>query len=336
MNVSARFVALIAVLVFFPFVAAGQDKPILTVYTYDSFAEESDTGSKLEATFEEICECDLVLVAVESTTGLISRIRQEGEISPADVLLGLDNSQVVEAQNTGLIAKHEVDMTKLDMPLLWDNQNFLPYDFGFFAFVYDSKKMADAPSSFRELVETDLPIKIVIEDPRSSTQGLGLLLWVKALYGDEAADIWTRLAPKILTMTKGWSEAYNMFLDGKADMVLSYTTSPAYHMIEEKEKRYRAAPFSEGHGMQIEVAAVLKNAPQPKLAQQFMTFIASGDFQAVIPTGNWMYPVLFPKEGLPAEFRELVRPVKSLVIDAQGIADNKADWIDEFSQAISR
>ena len=40
--------------------------------------------------------------------------------------------------------------------------------------------------------------------------------------------------------------------------------------------------------------------------------------------------------SIPDEFRELVRPVKTLIIDAQGIADNKADWIDEFSQAISR
>jgi ABC-type thiamine transport system substrate-binding protein len=32
--------------------------------------------------------------------------------------------------------------------------------------------------------------------------------------------------PKTVTVTKGWSEAYGMFLDGEADMVLSYTTSP--------------------------------------------------------------------------------------------------------------
>jgi len=118
--------------------------------------------------------------------------------------------------------------------------------------------------------------------------------------------------------------------------VLSYTTSPAYHMIIENEAKYQAAPFKEGHGMQIEVAAILKNAPNPELADRFMQFVASEPFQSLIPTGNWMYPVLFPKEGLPAEFRNLVRPVKSLMIDAQGIADNKSDWIDEFNQGLSK
>ena len=30
--------------------------------------------------------------------------------------------------------------------------------------------------------------KIVIQDPRTSTPGLGLLTWMKVLYGDEAKE----------------------------------------------------------------------------------------------------------------------------------------------------
>lgn len=330
--------ALFAVLVFLPLSGQtwAQDKPVLTVYTYDSFASEWGPGPKVETAFEEQCECDLNFVAVDSSTGILSRIQLEGESSVADVVLGLDNSLVIEAQNTGLIAPHEVDLSKLDLPIEWKNQNFLPFDFGFFAFIYDSTRLASPPNSFEKLLADETNLKIVIQDPRSSTTGLGFLLWVKSLYGEQAAQTWSSLAPKVLTVTKGWSEAYGMFLDGEADMVLSYTTSPAYHMIVENEQRYRAIGFPEGHGMQVEVAAVLKSAPNPTLAQQFMQFIASEAFQTLIPTGNWMYPVIFPKEGLPAEFRDLVRPVKTLMIDPQGIADNKADWIDEFNQAFTQ
>ncbi len=312
------------------------EKQVLTVYTYDSFASEWGPGPKVELAFELECECDLNFVAVDSSTGILSRIQLEGEGSPADVVLGLDNSLVIEAQNTGLITEHLVDMTTLDLPIDWENQNFLPFDFGFFAFVYDTTRTLQPPTSFEELLEADDSLKIVIQNPRSSTTGLGFLLWVKALYGDAAEVVWHKLAPRVLTVTKGWSEAYGMFLQGEADMVLSYTTSPAYHMIVENEEKYQAANFSEGHGMQIEMAAVLKNAPNPELAQRFMRFVASEPFQSLIPTGNWMYPVLFPKEGLPAEFSGLVQPVKSLLIDSQGIADNKSDWIDEFNQALSQ
>ncbi len=63
---------------------------------------------------------------------------------------------------------------------------------------------------------------------------------------DKAIDYWRELQPKILTVTKGWSEAYALFLDGEADMVLSYTTSPAYHLIAEENDHYDATVFAEG------------------------------------------------------------------------------------------
>jgi hypothetical protein len=40
-----------------------------------------------------------------------------------------------------------------------------------------------------------------------------------------------RALDQTVTVTKGWSEAYGLFLKGESDLVLSYTTSPAYHMI---------------------------------------------------------------------------------------------------------
>ncbi|MBX2883734.1 MAG: thiamine ABC transporter substrate binding subunit [Granulosicoccus sp.] len=312
------------------------EKPILTVYTTSSFVAENGVGPKAEVLFEETCDCDLQFVEVEDSTGILDRVRSEGDSSAADIILGIDNALVVEAQNTGLIAEHEVDMGKLNLPLAWDNQRFLPYDFGFFAFIYDKLRTPNPPKSFEQLLEADDSLKIVIQDPQTSTTGLGFLLWVKALYGENAAASWSKLAPKIHAVTKDWSEAYQMFLEREADLVLSYTTSPAFHMIVEKESKYQASPFKEGHGMQIEVAAILKAAKDPVLANLFMQFLAGESFQALIPTNNWMYPVLFPEEGLPAVFRNLVRPVKSLMIDAQGIADNKADWIDEFNQRLNR
>src|SRR3546814_4704416 len=74
-----------------------------------------------------------------------------------------------------------------------------------------------------------------------STPGLGLLLWVRAVYGDDAPEAWARLARKTVTTTKGWSEAYGLFLEGEAPMVLSYSTSTAYHMIAEDEEIGRAS-----------------------------------------------------------------------------------------------
>jgi len=191
-----------------------------------------------------------------------------------------------------------------------------------------------APKSFEELVASDL--EIVIQDPRSSTPGLGLMMWVEAAYGADAARIWEGLSPKIVTVTKGWDEAYGMFLEGEADMVLSYTTSPSYHIIAEEDLTKKAAPFNEGHYMQVEVAGIVEGTDQPDLAKSFMEFMISDSFQSIIPTTNWMYPVKLPADGLPDAFAKPVADDKALLIpaaDAQAIQDAAlAEWISILSK----
>ena len=316
-------------------VHAGE-RPVLNVYTYDSFASKWGPGPQIKAAFETQCDCEVNYVAVDGSTGILSRVRLEGNRSRADVVLGLDNSLIVDAQKTGLLNPHNVNLAELDLPFEWRDRTFLPFDYGYFAFIYNRDTLTQPPASFRQLTEADDSLKILIQDPRSSTPGLGLMLWVKALYGDGAFEVWRKLSGKIVTVTRGWSEAYGLFLDGEADMVLSYTTSPAYHISVEDKHHYRAAAFSEGHGMQIEVAAQLKNAPHPALAQRFMNFIADDGFQSAIPTGNWMYPVKNIKGGLPPAFAGLVQPANILMIDPARIAANKARWVDEFSRALSQ
>jgi thiamine transport system substrate-binding protein len=176
----------------------------------------------------------------------------------------------------------------------------------------------------------------VLEDPRSSTPGLGFMLWIKEVYGDKAGQAWAKLAPRILTTTKGWSEAYGLFTKGEAPMVLSYTTSHAYHMIEEKTDKYAAASFAEGHYMQVEVAGRIADSPETDLAQKFLDFMVTTAFQDQIPTTNWMYPVVDPTGGLPPEFGQLVRPARALLYPPEEVAPHRKQWIDEWLQAMSQ
>ncbi len=211
---------------------------------------------------------------------------------------------------------------------------FLPFDWGYFAFVYKKDAIADVPTNFKQLAASDL--KIVIQDPRSSTPGLGLLLWVKEAYGDDAPMIWEGLSDNIITVTKGWSEAYGMFLEGEADMVLSYTTSPAYHLIAESDEGKAAASFSEGHYMQIEVAGKIAVTDQSELADKFLAFMVSDAFQSIIPTTNWMYPAKTPSSGLPKGFETLIIPTKTLLMDEDAVAENHDTALEEWRAALSK
>ncbi len=311
--------------------AAYAETPELTVYTYDSFVSDWGPGPAVEKAFEAQCGCDLKLVGAGDGAALLARIKLEGARSDADVVLGLDTNLTAAAKATGLFADHGIS-ADYNLPIAWDDATFAPYDWGYFAFVHNAD--AAAPSDFRALAASDL--KIVIQDPRSSTPGLGLLMWVKAAYGDEAPAIWADLADNVVTVTKGWSEAYGLFLEGEADMVLSYTTSPAYHLIAEEDATKAAAAFDEGHYMQVEVAGILAGSDQPELARDFMQFMVSEDFQSIIPTTNWMYPSVTPAAGLPAGFDTLITPAKSLLLSADEAAAVRdgalGEWLDALSQ----
>ncbi len=305
----------------------------LTVYTYDSFASDWGPGPAIEKAFEAKCGCDLNFVALDDGVSILNRLRLEGSKTKADIVLGLDNNLIAEAKKTGLLTTHSVDTQALQLPNGWNDDTFVPYDYGYFAFVYNKEQLANPPKSLKELVENRDDLKVIYQDPRTSTPGQGLLLWMKSVYGDDVSQAWKQLAKKTVTVTKGWSEAYSMFLKGESDLVLSYTTSPAYHLIAENDARYGTADFSEGHYMQVEVAAKVKSSNNQQLADQFMSFILSDEFQSVIPTGNWMYPVTDVE--LPKGFDSMITPQKSLSFSAPQVAEHRRAWIREWQHALT-
>lgn len=314
---------------------AAADPDTLTVLTYGSFASEWGPGAAIKQAFEAECGCSLEWVTVDDAGAILGRLRLEGPPSTVDVALGLDTNLMVEAEASGLFAPHGLDLPPLALPVPWDDPTFVPFDYGTFAVIYDTQAVATPPASLAELVDGDPSVKIILEDPRTSTPGLGFLLWMRAVFGDGAADAWRRLRPRVLTVTQGWSEAYGLFLEGEAPMVLSYTTSPAYHRIVEGSDRYQAARFAEGHYLQVEIAAMLKGADSPDLARRFLAFIPTEAFQATIPTGNWMYPVIALAGGLPEGFPQPPAADATLALAPEVAAANRRAWIDEWLAAMS-
>jgi thiamine transport system substrate-binding protein len=310
----------------------------LTVYTYESFTAEWGPGPIIKKAFEATCDgCTVDFVALDSSAGILNRVQLEGESSKADIVLGLDTNLMALAEDSGLLADSGVDMAALSLPIDWDSTIFVPYDYGYFAFVYDTETLPEPPTSLQALIDAPDDLKIIVQDPRTSTPGLGLLLWVKSVYGDEAPQAWAKLSKKILSVTKGWSEAYfSLFLNGEAPMVLSYTTSPAYHMAIDKTERYQAAGFSEGHYLQVEVAALLKNSKNQALGREFLQFLIGTEAQSALPLTNVMFPATDIGDQLPPEFDRLVKPTKTLLFTPQEVRDNRKAWVNEWLEATTR
>ena len=329
----ARLLAIITLATAGATTTLAQSKPELVVYTYDSFAAEWGPGPLIKQGFESECDCTLTFVGLDTSLGILGRIRLEGANSRADVVVGLDTAQSGAARASGLFAPHRLSRLDARLPALptqigeWRDDMFVPFDWGYFAFVYDTDRLASPPTSMAELVDSKPDLTLAIQDARTSTPGFGLLLWVKALYGEATSQALAKLDPKITTITKGWSEAYGLFLDGEVDMVLSYTTSPAYHRLAESEQNYDYASFSEGHYMQIEIAGVLRSSRQPDLAREFLAYLISPEAQAMLPQSQWMYPV--GGVALPQGFQNKPQP-KPLLLDDALVADQQKIWLDEW------
>ena len=305
----------------------------LTIYTYDSFVSEWGPGPIIEKIFEEKHDADVEFVAVDSAATLLNKVILEGDTSKADIVLGLDMNLFDLAEKSGLFTSHNIkDINNLiNLPLKWESNKFVPYNYGYFSFVYNEANLETPPKSMDELINST-NARIVIQDPRTSTPGLGLLTWMKALYGDKAGDEWKKLNKKIISVTKGWTDAYyNFFMAGEADMVLSYTTSPAAHIMFEKRYDILATTFEEGNYITIEFAGILNNSQNKDLANKFLNFMLSEEFQSVIPSTNIMYPVTSTKD-LPEAFDKLNIP-KFIQIDPKEINKNKEKWINEWLNA---
>ena len=305
----------------------------LTIYTYDSFVSEWGPGPIIEKIFEEKYNADVDFIAVDSAATLLNRVILEGDTSKADIVLGLDMNLFDLAEQSGLFTTHNINDIKnlINLPLKWESNKFVPYNYGYFSFVYNEANLELPPKSMDELINST-NARIVIQDPRTSTPGLGLLTWMKALYGDKAGDEWKKLNKKIISVTKGWTDAYyNFFMAGEADMVLSYTTSPAAHIMFEERYDILATTFEEGNYITIEFAGILNNSKNKDLANKFLNFMLSEEFQSVIPSTNIMYPITNIKD-LPEAFDKLDVP-NFIQMDPKEINKNKEKWIDEWLNA---
>ncbi len=225
------------------------------------------------------------------------------------------------------------NINKIPSHLIFDKSfHAIPFDYGYFAINYDTKALKNPPSSLEDLTKPEYADSLILMDPRTSSPGLGFLLWTISVYGDDFTDYWKRLKPSILTITDGWDSGYGLYTAGEAPMVLSYTTSPPYHVEYEKTDRFKALLFKKGNYMQIEAMAILKGAPNKANAQKFIEYMLTNDFQQAIPLTNFMMPVSKEAE-LPESFDYAPVSEKPLLMDTESIDSNLDKWLERWLEA---
>ena len=316
--------------------SGAQETNNLVIYAYDSFVSDWGAGPIVIPNFEKKYGIKVDLRSPGDAGQVLTTSILEKDNPVADIVIGIDNNMLAKALDEDILQPYKSEnLNNVDQSLIFDKSNHLsPYDYGYFSIIYNSEKIDNPPKSLNDLLSSQYEKSIILMDPRTSSPGLGFFLWTVKVFGDDFTDYWANLNKNILTITEGWDSGYGLFVNGEAPMVLSYTTSPAYHKEYEDSEQYKATVFEEGNYMQIEGAGIVKNCKNLKSAQIFIDYMLTEDFQKEIPLTNWMFPVIDIK--LPKSYDTALKTEKNLLLPSKTINDNLDKWTEEWLETINK
>ncbi|MDC7221686.1 MAG: thiamine ABC transporter substrate binding subunit [Spirochaetales bacterium] len=317
---------------------ATTEQEALVVYCYDSFASDWGAGPSLAEKFEELYGIPVVFEAPGDAVTVMTKAIMEKDDPKGDVIIGPDNNLLSRALTEDILMAYKpAGLEGVSEDLIFDDSyHLIPFDWGYFAICYDTEVLADPPSSLEELTDPRFEKSLVLTDPRTSSPGMGFLLWTISVYGEEGWQAyWERLKPNLLTISDGWSTAYGLFTAGETPLVLSYSSSPAYHVEWEDTTRYQSLIFEEGNYRQIEGMGILKGTKREEAAKQFIEFMLTEESQKTLAMSNIMFPAVETTE-LPPSFDYALKSDNPLMLDSALIESHSERWIQEWVETVSR
>jgi thiamine transport system substrate-binding protein len=319
----------------------------ITILTHDSFA----VSEGVVKSFEEANNAKVEFLQSGDAGAVLNKAILTKDAPLADLLFGVDNTFLSRALEADIFESYESPALKdISGDLKLDDSNrALPVDYGDVCINYDKKYFADhnlaIPQSLEELTQPEYKGLLVTENPATSSTGLAFLLATVAHYGDSFTDYWKALKDNGVVVVDGWETAYYTNFSassghGPQPMVVSYGSSPAAEVIF-AEKPLKDAPTKSILGpdtcfRQIEFIGILKGTQQRVLAEKFVDFMLSKQFQEDMPTQMFVYPVN-PGAVLPPEFTKYSQaPEQTAVLPPEVIAEKRDAWIQAWTDVVMK
>ncbi|MFZ3231301.1 MAG: thiamine ABC transporter substrate-binding protein [Pseudobdellovibrio sp.] len=305
---------------------------VVTIYASSSFVTKWGPGPALAALFEKQNNIKAEFIESSDVAMTLQKISFEGKNSIADVVVGLDQFDIARSavktkwkdivKNSSLTYSPEItDLVKLN--------TFLAYDWAPMSFVA-RQDLPVTVEKLDDLLKPELKGKIALEDPRTSSPGLQLLIWIFENKSIADAKVFLKsLNHQAHSYSSGWSTAYGLFKNKQADLVFSYVTSPVYHLVEEKDSSYVSLEFKEPHSLQIEFAGIPDTCKNCEAANKFVQFLQSSEAQKILMTKNYMLPVDSKVKSSTAFDSIKVYKTKSFEIYDKAQLD---EWIQIWSE----
>lgn len=322
----------------------------LTLMTHDSFA----VSEEVIAAFEADNDVEVVVLPSGDAGSALNQAILARDNPLADLFYGVDNtflSRAIEAEifetyeSPGLTAVP--DAFELD-----PEHRLLPVNYGDVCLNYDVEyffgRGIPVPERLQDLTEPAYAGLLVVENPATSSPGLAFLLATIDTFGTEGdytyLDYWSDLRDNDVLVTSGWEEAYygQFSVSGEGDrpLVVSYASSPPAEVIfadpptDEAPSASIVAP-----GMcfrQVEFVGILRGTENRALAESFVDFMLSEQFQADIPLNMFVFPAN-ENVPLPDAFVQYAQvPDQPAVLDPASIGAQREAWIEAWTEVVLR
>ena len=226
----------------------------------------------------------------------------------------------------------------------------MPVDYGDVCMNYDKayfkEKGLTPPQSLEDLIKPDYKGLLVVENPATSSPGLAFLLATIGHFGETGyLDFWRGLVANDVKVVNDWETAYRTEFSastghGLRPIVVSYGSSPPFEVL------YAETPIDEPPSAaivnddtcfrQIEFVGILKGTRNRRLAEKWVDFMLSTQFQEDMPTQMFVFPVN-PDAKLDDTFTKfLAIPDKPAYVDPQAIADHREEWLQAWTEVVLR
>ena len=249
---------------------------------------EKDTGIKVNIIFAD--------------KGLVERVKKEGELSPADVLLTVDIARVMEIVNAGLAQKAESHVLQENIPAQYRDSNNEWFGLTTRArAIYTSKeRVGKLPVGFDylDLAKPEYKGKVCVRSGKNS-YNVSLFASMIAHYGEEKTKAFLQgLKANLAQKPQGGDrDQIKAIKEGVCDYALG--NSYYYGKLLDDEKRRAWAEAAEinfptgqfGTHVNISGVVIAKHAPHKENAIKLIEYLSGDKAQALYAKLNHEYPV---------------------------------------------
>jgi iron(III) transport system substrate-binding protein len=236
---------------------------------------------------------------------LIERIRNEGERSPADVLVTVDAGRLWRAEQLGLFQPVKSTVLEARIPQSFREPGGLWFGFSLRArlIAYNKAKVkAGELTSYEDLADPKWKGRVCMRSS-SNIYNLSLMGALIDHLGEAKAEAWARSVRNNLAREPkgGDTDQLKSVAAGECDVTISnqyyYARLARSQKADERAVAEKVAvvfPNQSSWGTHVNVsgAGVMKNAPHREAAIRFLEYLASDEAQRYFADGNNEWPVV--------------------------------------------